>query len=196
MAITNDKVEGVTLEYELVGKSRRIDLDVTPVQDHGSQAQATEHPVERGADPADHVHIKARTLKLQVINSDLPEKHPDHGRAQAIYETLLGLQRTATLLTVYTSQGLYRNMAIEGLDSTRNSATGKAVPLAISLKQIRTVRSQHVKVGTLSPLARQKDSSGPQVAQPTTLTAEQRKSILLHTIEAGGKAIDRIVGGL
>jgi hypothetical protein len=187
MAISNDKVEGVTLEYELVGKSRRIDLDVTPVQDHGSQAQATEHPVERGADPADHVHLKARTLKLQVINSNLPEKHPDHGRAQAIYETLLGLQRTATLITVYTSQGLYRDMVIEGLDSTRNSATGKAVPLSIALKQIRTVKSLHVKVTSLSPLARQKDTTGPQVAEPTTVT-ERTKSILLHAVEAAQSA--------
>lgn len=130
----------------------RIVLDTLVVdacirQEHSDESEVTEHPVEQGADPADHVRLKPTIVNFDCIHSSTPLGSTASvplglsTRVREAYAFLLKAREEARLIPVTTSLRAYTNMEITSLRVTKESKTGDALAFTCSLKQIRIVQN-------------------------------------------------------
>jgi hypothetical protein len=168
----------VTLE----GGGESITLDATPSESHTHNFDATEHPVEVGANIVDHIRPKAREVKLDGILVDAPigEDYVP-GRSKDGYATLERLASSGTLFTVFTEQIRYENMVITILSQTRDRTNADAVKLSVSLREIRTVKTQSVLVVRRPAKTKTKEDDGTKTGK------EPKRSGLKQIFDAKGK---------
>lgn len=125
-----------------------ITLDASVSEDHGSEADVTEHPVEAGADIADHVRVRSPRLTINGVISNTPISLFNFGatrdRAVDTWQNLKDLQAQAARLDVVTTLETYPDMVIESLSTTRDAARGDSLHFTATLRQITTVESQTV----------------------------------------------------
>lgn len=141
-------------------------FDATVTEQHTSDAEITDHPVETGANISDHVRSKPDRLQMDAFLSNSPlTGTAEPGRAENLYEQLRLLKESATLLTVLTTLRTYENMAIESLGVPRTAKEAGAVHINITLRQIRLVTNKtSVVTVTKEPIAKSKASGGKQAA--------------------------------
>lgn len=142
---------------------------VTVEEHHTDELAITQHPVEQGAAITDHAYKlpPAVTIEAGWSNSpspmgssliDLPGQiiqglidtfnifSTAPNFVQGIYDQLLELQDTATLVTVITGKRTYENMLITHLDTRTTSETEFALMIRIRCQQIIIVQTQTVTV--------------------------------------------------
>jgi hypothetical protein len=163
-----------------------IVLDASISEQHSAEVEVTEHPVEKGANIADHLRPKPEVLTIEGLVTNTPldpsaalvrrtqgstqfdsraELQPE--RAGQAYADLRALKDSGELVTVVTSLRTYENMALRSLSVPRDARSGQALRFTATLVQVRTVTSATVSV----PRAQKKTSLGKKAT--TATPAEQ-----------------------
>jgi hypothetical protein len=184
------------------GPKSRIDtveLDVLLSEKFTERVVTTEHPVEVGADPTDHVRITPATLQLEGMFTDTPipeadriargEAHDGAGPGYALgqYRLLQALLK-GRAIDVETGARKYVSMQITELAQSRDSKTGtSAVQFTCQLKEIIFVSTETVR--------------GEQVSAPTGITktptgkVEQGKKVASTTTPVPGGIANGLIFG-
>ena len=104
-----------------------VTIDASIKEDHESNCELTENPIESGADVIDHVSMLPKKLSIEGVVSDSPvsyfEIDPSTGkistnfnffgtssRSKDAYDTLIKLQESRTPFKVVTGLKVYDNM--------------------------------------------------------------------------------------
>lgn len=189
-----------TLFFE--GKRAQIDaieIDVSISEQHQSEVEITEHPVESGTNIVDHARPKPDTLTMECLISDDPMPSPSapeiaqdylgaqymtksqrrEGRAGQAYEDLRALKNAGALITVVTALRTYENMMIRSLSIPRDSKVGRAIRFSASLLEVRVVSNKTVELKALSKV------EGGKKATPEA-PAAQKKTLLKDLSDTTG----------
>ncbi len=155
-------------------------VDCTLSEGHSRELEITEHPVEDGANIADHARLKPDALSLEVVLSNTVIAGPaDPGRAEEAYAQLRLLQEQRKLITVVTSLRVYENMMLTLLSTPRSAKEGNAIRCQVTLRNIRLVQNKTTVVTvTREPIAKKKQSTGKQASGEAKDADAKRKSLL------------------
>jgi hypothetical protein len=142
------------------------------------EVEATDHPVEQGANITDHLRPKPRTLAIEgwISNTPLktqqesPNEYPtdEPGPAEATYMLLENRRLGGFLHTVITRLDTFQNMALVHVSEPRSSAVGDALQFSLTFKEIRIVQNQTITVQTATPQGQPKKAIGKKVTAPIT----------------------------
>jgi hypothetical protein len=150
---------------QTIGGVAGIVVDATVSEEHVSNCETTDNPVEDGSDVTDHVHIKPIELTIDGVISDSPLGFAVVGNIQNFarsitnlfgkktprsieaFNSLLDLQKSRTPFTVLTGLRRYENMILTELSVPRTSQTGAAIHFSAKMKQIRIVSSKTISGG-------------------------------------------------
>lgn len=139
-----------------------IVAQVTIEEVHRDEVQITEHPVEQGANIADHAFEVPASLIVRYGWSNSPSANNLVGAAafsaagtasavqslltgnstnqvRDVYKSLLDLKSTRQPFSVFTSKRKYDNMLIKSISVTTDKATEQALMVTIELKQVLIV---------------------------------------------------------
>lgn len=139
-------------------------------------AKAMEHPVEDGTTITDHRVILPVEIDLSVMLADADYR--------ATYQALKTLFTSAELLIVQTATDSYPDMMIVEMPHEETTDMVEAVPVALKMKQVKTVKAQY---GTLPPRAVAKKSDASTVKHGEVATKEatpQQKSTATDVVDA------------
>jgi hypothetical protein len=148
-----------------------LEVDATLSERHTIAVEVTAHPVERGANVADHKRRKPAGLQLEGVVSNSPiatkEKLPAGytQRAQSAQQYLESLADSAELVTIITETKVYENMALTELSAPRDAKTGDAYRFTASFTAIRIVENKTVMVVTAASNGKPLDKKGKQAAK-------------------------------
>lgn len=141
-----------------------LTVDASLSEQHTSEVEVTEHPVEVGASITDHLRPKPDMLVLEGVVSndpmpssadpDLPRSsgtalfsthsESDATRAGQAYRTLLALKESGHLITVVTSLRSYDNMALKSLSVPRSPQSGQALRFSATFIEVKLVSNREV----------------------------------------------------
>ena len=159
------KLSGVL--RQTIGGVAGIVIDATVSEEHLSEAELTENPVEDGVVVTDHVHLKPAQLTIQGVISDSPLGYAVIGNIQNLvrsvsalfgrssrsidaYNDLFNLQKSRQPFTVTTGLKRYKNMIMTSLSVPRTAQTGRAIHFSATMREIRIVKSKSTS-SSLSP---------------------------------------------
>lgn len=134
-----------------------IVLDVLLSEKFTERTTTTEHPVEEGADPTDHVRTQPSTLQLEAIITNTPTNldeqntrgvvsSGDTGYAGRQYKELQAL-KFGRAVVVETGARTYKNMQLTELAQSRDSKTGtQSIQFTAQFKEIIIVSTEQVRL--------------------------------------------------
>jgi hypothetical protein len=166
-----------------------VELDATMTETHSGDVEVTEHPVERGANIADHFRTKPVQVSLEGLVSNTPvgvnardaignqAARGEGGKAEIAYERLLSMRDSSELVTITTRLRTYTNMKLVSLSVPRDRGTGDALRFSATFREIVIVASERVKIPA-TPRGKGKTTAGP--SQPKPVPEEQSESIWHH----------------
>lgn len=107
----------------------------------------------------------------------------DFDRVRTIYELLLDLQTSGTVVSVITSLREYESMVLQRVSPVREASTGDALVATIEARQIRVVDSEVVE----APQPEQTRDAAPtnRGRQNTTASTNVRDSSILSDLASG-----------
>jgi hypothetical protein len=176
----------------LILNTALISFDATLTEKHTADAVVTEHPVEQGADIADHVRPKQATLEITGLITDYPVSAagPTNvpGSAAAQYAQLEQFKDTGTQFAVSTSTKYYPTCVIESLSSSKDKDLDGAIRFTMGVKGVVTVESEQVVLSkTTEPKTKALVDGGKQ--STTAATSQQQARSLLAS---GAKALSTL----
>lgn len=131
-----------------------MEFDASVREQHSSELEVTDHPVEVGSDITDHVRLRPRTLDMQIVMSNFPIVVLASERARGIrggsprekaedaHDEMLRWQEEGLLLTVDTTLKTYDNRVLKRLDAPRDASTGQILSASLQWRQIITAETQ------------------------------------------------------
>lgn len=143
--------EEIVNTYFDTGKEKLI-FDAIFSTQHDTSLNITEHPIQTGADIADHAYEEASRLNFDIGMSDVMESyfsgqfHDNTSRSVSAYKKLRELQKQRVPITVVTRLGTYNNMMVETISTTDDNKTTYGLRATVTLKQIFVVSVTTVKV--------------------------------------------------
>jgi hypothetical protein len=180
---------GEPLVGRAVGALHTIVFDSSPNETHGRSNEITEHPLEVGANVADHVRPKQPTLSIEAIFSNSPalaDTPATPGSAESLHGQLEELSDAGQVMTVTTSLKTYDSMVIESISTPRSSASGDSVRFTIGFRKLKFVSNRTTKVIVSDePKAQPQVSKGSTVA-PKVTQPDERRSVLSSINKAFG----------
>lgn len=178
-----------------------LELDASLTEQHTRTNDVTEHPVEKGANVADHKRRQPDQVVISGIVTNTPvereqRERADAGtRAQNAYLQLLELSDSDELITVVTAIRTYENMAIVNLNVPRDAKTGDALQFMATLKEIRTVASKTVVLVDAKTSRAQGKAKKGKTATKEATEQQTNKSILKKAADTGiGDSFLKAVG--
>ena len=160
---------------------------------HGSQAEATTHPVEDGSSIADHVIRKPNTLSLTTNWTPRPidETYFPTGTERGLeaFQILSNVLQSRKTLTIEADGIIYDNMVLQSVSMPRAFEDGDGRTVQIEAIQIQIVSGKIVSVKVSNKL------KGKAKKKKTNVTPEQASAALktLAQITAGAAVL--AVGG-
>lgn len=143
-----------------------VDAVVLLVPAH--EAETTDHPIEDGSDPSDHIHIRPVTVQMEGLQSATPlGEASDDLRPRATYQRLVKIQTDRRLVTLNTGLGDFTNMVLTSLSVPQTPDTGEAIRFNVSWKRVSQVATQTVEL-TSSEVALTKKQVGKQPPKPAS----------------------------
>jgi len=139
-----------------------ITLDGSASERYVSDASATEHPVELGADISDHVKVGLRQVTIEAVVSAHPGPSsaanvtldPPYGfrdwenaaadRPNSVRQQLEQLKASGTEVEIETPVGLYESMLILGIEESRTADSGDGLRATITAREFRRVATEEV----------------------------------------------------
>lgn len=184
-----------------------FELDASISEAHEYESEITEHPVEGGANVADHIRNKPHTLKIEGVVTNTPILQAQDverlggfakgrtGRAEDAFQALMNLRDRRELVTVATRLKTYESMAIQSISVPRNAKTGDALRFSITLRHVRIVESRFVSYAK-EPRGQKKAGLGNKPKNSADeATKERTQSLALKAKNAGVKGWRRFFGG-
>lgn len=144
------------------------EIDAAISQDHSFDNEITEHPVEKGANVADHVRSTPIMISLEGLVSDTPIGAIAATRGIGVpsseaFARLQAIRDRREPVTIETSLGIFANMALQSL-ATPVTTTDALRFLAV-FKQIVIVESKRALVTVDVPRAQNKQNKGHKPAK-------------------------------
>lgn len=138
----------------------------------------TKHPVQQGASISDHAYKEPTELSMRI-------QFKDNGVAlDELYKSLLDLQASRELVTVYTGKRVFNNMLISSLGNTTDKATENVLAINMTFNEILIVEVTSTKVPP------RKSQANPAKTGATE-KAGKKQSLLVK----GRDAIGNLLGG-
>lgn len=151
-------------------------FDATVLERHGSKLTITDNPVETGAVVSDHAYLEPATLEVHGrVSSVVTRLQGGGGTAQAVLATLapklkhnigIGwvdqhrpasafdllqrLQQARVPFTIQTGLKLYRNMLLEDLQVSQETANKSAPEFFCTFREVKLVSTQTTKMQATS----------------------------------------------
>lgn len=166
------------------------EIDLAESENHQSDAEVTDDPVESGANITDHVKLNPVIVTLVGIVSDTPigdlaeRRQLDDVHSATAYDTLAEIQNRRETVTIETSLRLYDNMILKNLGIPRTVTTGDSLQFTVTFKQITFVTNDRTIVRVAVPRAKRKVKRGAKQIEevppaPSTVdTAKKNRSML------------------
>ena len=167
---------------------------------HGSAEHTltiTQHPVQTGANLADHAFINPVRLSMDIGISDVMAYRspgcydvPGETKSVSAYRSLCKLQRERKPLRVLTRLDTYENMLIESIITNDDVSTQNALKASIELVQVPVAEVTEEKVSSRQWTSAQEGKSQevqPQPEQESTI-ATIRGDSGYYNPDAGGVA--------
>lgn len=135
----------------------RLLIDVTISEDHTFDSEVTDYPVESGGTISDNIRPKPITISMEglVTNTPLDPMRSNRGSdasaskyALFAMSFLLGIYERRDIVTVRTSIGTFKNMALTSLSFPRSKDTGDALKFNARFQQILVVTNARVRTAT------------------------------------------------
>jgi hypothetical protein len=117
--------------------------------DHNSKLAATSHPIESGANIADHAFVEPAEVSIELAVSDSETGKDTFGsgdRSVNAFGELLKLQTSRKLITVSTRFKVYNDMLIMSVSVPDDYTTMNAFKAMVMLREIKTVSTSKVSV--------------------------------------------------
>lgn len=155
-------------------------------QEHESELKITSHPIQEGANVADHAYLEPKKLTMKVKMSDcatdiVPGQFVGHyTRSVSAYNLLLELQASRIPLAVHTRLKRYDNMLIQSVSASDDYMTRFGLECTVVLQEILVAKTQNVKV------SKRKHTTGKTEAGVVSVK-EVDKSVAFQIKEATGK---------
>lgn len=126
-------------------------FDATFEEQHESDLEVTDNPVESGVTVSDHAFAKPKRITLQAGVSDTPMRaRPGDtfagavSRSRAAYEALVQLQAKAEPFDVQTGLKLYKNMVCTSVRAGQDKDTANSFVFTAVLREVQIVNTQAV----------------------------------------------------
>lgn len=167
-------------------------LDASVREEHVSEVEVTDHPVEQGAAVSDHARPKPEELTIEGVVSNTPLNHLQTrravtsegfswttsaavnsvrgvpGNAESAYVTLRAMRDTPRLVTIITALRSYDNMVMTSLKVPRDGAIGDVLKFEAKFKQVRIVTNAVTVVATKVPKAKPQQKLGSKATTSPT----------------------------
>ncbi len=137
-----------------------LTLDASLNETHAQDAEATDHPVEQGANITDHIRPKPRMVTIEGMMTNTPlltarlangSFFPDQpGAAEAAHQFFDQRLNAGQLHIIRTKLDTYENMMLVSKNEPRNAQIGDSLQFTLIFKQIRIVQNKTVTVKTAS----------------------------------------------
>ncbi len=124
--------------------------------DHESTLSITEHPVQTGANVADHAFMQPNILSFEIGMSDVMVdvtyggfqsfSNDSVSRSVNAYKILRQLQSDRIMINVYTKLWNYTNMLIETISASDSNETAYALKANVTLKELLVATVTTVKI--------------------------------------------------
>lgn len=136
----------------------RLELDATLSETHRNEVEVPKHPLERGADVADHIRFLAKKLEVVGVVSNTPIVTLATGptasvaggdptsRAEDAYRALRSAMSAGTLCTVTSSLDEYKGMVLTGLSVTRDVQSGNIAAMQMTWEELLFAETLSVAV--------------------------------------------------
>ena len=143
-------------------------MDLAVTETHGFNSDATEYPVENGADITDHVRAKPITIELECVVSDTPlaKIANDATRQGSVlpsadaYAHLLAIRDARQPITIETSLGSFASMVLTSLSVPRAIDKTGGLFFTANFQQVRIVENKRVSVRVAIPIAKRSTNYG------------------------------------
>lgn len=180
-------------------------MDVSIEEKHERRIRVTRHPVEEGADIADHSIVEPASLTIRAVISNTPARSridlsgtqtprdfaPD--RAEQAYEELVETMEERQPVAVFTTLREYDNMLIESISVPRNVELGNAVEVSIRLTEVITVSGETVEAPvTENPDGQQQVNRGS--VPPKPLTEAEASTAAVKIADNVSEAVSGFIG--
>lgn len=122
---------------------------------HESNLNITEHPVQTGANIADHAYMEPNTVTFEIGMSDAMQDSTDSRfknftddatRSITAYRVLRQLQSDRLPIQVITKLHNYRNMLIETISTVEDNKTTYGLRATVTLKELLVANVTTVKL--------------------------------------------------
>lgn len=129
--------------------------DVVISEEHLDEVVVTRHPVDTGANVADHAYKQPSVLSCRfgwsdnssLVNSMLSGSFlRGITTTQKVYEQFLKLMNSFELLTIKTGKRQYKNMLLTSLQTTSNGDTENALILDARFEEVLTATAVDVQL--------------------------------------------------
>lgn len=176
----------ITAPVTIIRSVGGLIFDATFEEEHTSELEATENPVETGNTVADNAYMKPLTFNLQagVTNTPLRTIPNDQfssasaARIQAAFDLFKALQASAEPFSIQTGLLLYQNMLCMKINVVQNASTANALVFKANFREVILVSTQ-----TVSYPNRAIKNSAPKKQkgekQATQITDENKKGSIL-----------------
>lgn len=120
--------------------------------EHQDDLEITSHPVQNGANVADHAYLKPATLTMHIKMSDvLTDIVPgqfvkDYTRSVSAYNILRELQAQRVPFRVHTRLRAYENMLIKSIVANDDYTTRFGLDCTVTMQEVIVAQTQTVKV--------------------------------------------------
>lgn len=163
-----------------------LELDASISEQHGFESEVTEHPVEEGADIADHVRARPIVVTIEGVVSDAPigpvatRRTANALPSDDALAKLLAIRDAREPVTIQTTLGnkspnevgkVYQNMVLTSLSIPRDSATGFALRFSATFTQIQLVTNERTTVRVSVPRGAKKVNLGNKPSAPVAANA-------------------------
>lgn len=207
----------VLLSYVMPdGGTGSVYLDASLNEQHGAQAQVTEHQVESGPNVTDYIRPLPRRLSITGIVSNTPLQTPksqsrgvvgssgsyqgqggvtwkavtwtgEFDRVRDVFGILADAALAGAIFSIATTLANYDNFAIVNFSVPRDASSGNALNATIDLQEIRTVDTQTVAALPSKVQKTHRGAKAPKQLDDSDSKATKSRSVLKSLIGAIGK---------
>lgn len=166
-------------------------FDAVISEEHTSELEVTDSPVETGESISDHAYMKPKKLKIVAGVSDVilnpltrfsgaDKFGAGDSRSVTAFKLLQELQETREPFNVQTGLKLYSNMVITSLSVTQDKESAKAAMFECHLREVIIVETQTVKYPPRSKAKQARATKDSGKVQPKDAPKDKPPSSTLN----------------
>jgi hypothetical protein len=161
-----------------------VPIDCVVAENHSSEIEVTEIPIETGARITDHAYVLPKRVSLDIADRN----------AAAAYNALVRLQESRAPFTVVTGLFVYTNMLIKRLDAVRDKISAKILQCTADLQEIIIVGTAYTSApGSLLGSLGSKTPGVSSAQSADAITADRATDTVLRGDSATSTSSDTSV---